>query len=117
VNQDQLIVLCLKAAEVSGLVTITAFIACYSRWAKWHRNPIGRTIVIKDLLLIIAFIPSLLSLFFRFNRLTSHVAAWIDIAMLGLISPVMIWRIAVFRRIHKAGQQAPGVKDWDDGSG
>ena len=58
-NQDQLIVLCLKAAEVSGLVTITAFIACYSRWAKWHRNPIGRTIVIKDLLLIIAFIPSL----------------------------------------------------------
>jgi hypothetical protein len=111
VSQDQAIVLCLKIVEVSGLVTITAFITCYSRWASWIHNAIGRTIVIKDLLLVVAFIPSLLSLFLNFNRLTSHIAAWIDISMLGLISPVMIWRIFVFRSIHRSGQREDGSND------
>lgn len=103
-TQDDAIILAFKAAEVSGLVTITFFIICYSTWARWWSNQIGRTIVVKDLLLIVVFIPSVLSLFLDFNRLTSHIAAWTDIAMIGLISPVMIWRTVVFWRIHKAGR-------------
>lgn len=103
-TQDQAIILAFKAAEVSGIVTIAVFVACYSLWAKWWANPIGRTIVVKDLLLVAAFVPSLLSLFLNFNRLTSHIAAWTDIAMIGLISPVMAWRTWVFWRIHKAGR-------------
>ncbi len=103
-SQDEAILLAFKVVEVASVVTIVAFVACYTRWAAWYRNPIGRTIVIKDLLLIIAFIPSILSLFWTFNRLTSHIAAWLDVAMIGLISPVMIWRIFVFGKIHKAGK-------------
>ena len=107
-TQDDAIILCFKVVEVAGLVAIAAFIGCYSLWARWWANPIGRTIVVKDLLLIIVFIPSLLSLFLDFNRLTSHIAAWIDVAMIGLISPVMAWRIIVFRRIHKDGKREDG---------
>jgi HNH endonuclease len=104
-TQDQVIILCFKVGEVAALVTIVAFIACYSRWAAWWQNAVGRTIVIKDLLLIIVFIPTLLSLFFNFSRLTSRIAAWSDIAMIALISPVMIWRIVVFWKIHKKGRR------------
>ena len=112
-TQDQDIILCFKVAEVCGIVTIAAFVLCYSRWAPWWRNAIGRTIVIKDLLLIVAFIPSLLSLFLQFNRLTSHLAAWLDVAMISLISPVMLWRIWVFRKIHEQGRIPPD----DEGGG
>ena len=102
-TQAQAIILCLKIVEISGLVTISAFIACYSIWAAWWRDAIGRTIVIKDLLLILAFIPTTLSVFLQFSRLTSNIAAWTDIAVIGLISPVMCWRIWVWWHIHKSG--------------
>lgn len=108
-TQEQAIIPAFKVVEVSGLVTIAAFVTCYTRWAAWYRNAIGRTIVIKDLLLVIAFIPSVLSLFLNFSRLTSHIAAWSDIAMIGLISPVMIWRIVVFGRIHRNGKRGDGM--------
>jgi hypothetical protein len=110
VSQDDAIILAFKVAEVASVLSIAAFILFYSRWASWWSNAIGRTIVIKDLLLIIAFIPSILSLFFRFSRLTSHVAAWLDVAMIGLIAPVMIWRTFVFWRIHRDGN---GTNDED----
>lgn len=112
-SQDQIILLCFKIIEIGGLVTITAFICCYSRWARWWKNPIGRTLVAKDIALILVFIPSVLSIFLRFNRLTSHIAAWSDIAMIGSISPVMIWRTAVFWKIHKAGKLARLTGDKD----
>ncbi len=105
VTQDDVILLCFKVVEVASVVTIVAFVACYSAWAPWWREAIGRTIVIKDLLLLAAFIPSILSIFLHFNRLTSHIAAWVDVAVIGLIAPVMCWRILVFRKIHRDGKK------------
>jgi len=100
-TQDQAIILAFKVAEVASLVTIIAFVVCYSRWAKWWRNPIGRTIVFKDLALVLVLIPSILSIFIDFNRLTSHIAAWCDVVSFGAIPVIMCWRIAVFWRIHR----------------
>lgn len=100
-SQDQWITFCFKVIEVSAIVTIAGFIACYSMWAAWWRDPVGRTIVVKDALLIIVFIPSVLSIFLHFSRLSSRIAAWSDVAMLGLIAPVMLWRIYVFWKIHR----------------
>jgi hypothetical protein len=108
VSQDQWITLCYKIAVVGALLTIPAFVLCYSRWASWWRDPVGRTIVAKDLLLAFALIPVALSLFLQFSRLTSRVAAWTDIALIGLISPVMIWRIAVFWKLHRQGPRTGG---------
>lgn len=102
-SQDQAIILAFKIVEVTSVAAIAVFVACYSAWADWWTDAIGRTIVIKDLLLVIAFTPSILSLFFHFSRLTSHIAAWVDVAMIGLIAPVMTWRVFVFWKIHKTG--------------
>src|SRR6185312_15046768 len=99
---EQAIVLAFKVVEVASVVTIATFIACYSRWARWHSNPIGRTIVYKDIALILILIPSILSIFINFNRLTSHIAAWFDVASFGLVPVIMVWRTLVFRKIHQA---------------
>jgi hypothetical protein len=104
VTQDQAITLAFKVVEVASVVTIGAFVACYSAWARWWENAIGRTIVAKDMALILVLLPSILSIFLHFNRLTSHVAAWFDLASLGAIPVIMVWRIIVWRKIHKAGQ-------------
>lgn len=106
-SQDQAIQLALKIVLTSGIVSILAFIADYWRLAPWWKNPIGRTIVIKDFLLILCLLPPVVSLFFQFNRLTSNVAAWIDISDFGLLTPCMIWRIVVWERIHR-GKDRPG---------
>ena len=105
-SQEQAIILAFKIVEVASVVTIAAFIACYSRWAAWWRNPIGRTIVLKDVALVLVLIPSILSIFVDFNRLTSHIAAWFDVAAFALVPVIMIWRIVVFRKIHRAGMLA-----------
>ena len=110
-TQDQAILLAFKVVEVASVVTIAAFIACYSRWAKWWANPIGRTIVYKDIALILVLIPSILSIFIDFNRLTSHIAAWFDVGSFALVPVIMVWRIAVFRKIHKDGPQESAPPD------
>ena len=106
-SQDQVILLLFRVVTIAGLVAIGAFVGQYTMLAPWWRNAIGRTLVIKDLLLMLILVPTVLSLFFQFNRLTSHIAAWIDIVFLGLLTPVMLWRMAVFYRIHrdKAGDK------------
>jgi hypothetical protein len=115
VTQDQAIILCFKIVEVASVATIVSFVACYTLWAPWYRNAIGRTIVIKDLLLIVVFIPSILSIFLHYNRLTSHIAAWLDVAMIGLISPVMIWRTYIFWKIHRDGKRGDAMPSDQEG--
>ena len=107
-TQDDAIVLAFKVVEIASVVTIAAFILCYSRWAPWFRNPIGRTIVLKDFALILVLLPSILSIFFSFNRLTSHIAAWFDVGSLALVPIIMIWRIFVFRKIHHDARRIGG---------
>jgi len=107
-TQDQAITLAFKAVEIASVVTIAAFIAYYSRVAAWWRNPIGRTIVYKDVALILVLIPSILSIFLHFNRLSSHIAAWFDVGSFALVPVIMVWRIVVWRRIHKAGNEPGG---------
>jgi hypothetical protein len=111
-TQDQVIILAFKVVEVASIVTIAAFVAYYSRVANWWDNPIGRTIVCKDIALILVLIPSLLSIFFHFSRLTSYIAAWFDVASFALVPVIMCWRIAVWRKIHRAGKLPR-----DDGEG
>jgi hypothetical protein len=104
VNQEQAIVLAFKIAEIASLVSISAFVGYYTMIAHWWKNPVGRTIVAKDLALILVFLPSVLSMFFRFNRLTSYIAAWIDVGSFALVPVIMTWRIIVWRRLHRLGR-------------
>lgn len=110
-SQDQWIILLFKIILIVDVLAIAGFVIEYWRLAPWWRNPIGRTIVIKDLLLMFALLPSVLSIFFQFNRLDSVIAAWVDVVLIGLIGPVMIWRSVVWQRIH--GRKIPD--EWGDG--
>ena len=110
-TQDQVVLLCFKVVEIASVVTIGAFIAYYSKAAAWWSNPIGRTIVIKDIAIILVLLPSILSIFFHFSRLTSHIAAWFDIGSFALVPAVICWRIVVFRKIHQAGGSASDGND------
>lgn len=96
-----MIILLYRVVLISNVISILSFILYYSKKAPWWNNSIGRTIVAKDMLLLLASVPPVLSLFFSFNRLTSQVAAWVDLVFLGLIAPVMVWRILVFRKASK----------------
>lgn len=96
-----LLILLTKITLIADVVAIIIFIADYSRLAPWWRNPVGRTIVIKDLLLLGVISLVVMSVFFQFSRLTSEVASWIQIAMLGGMALAMIWRVAVFERLHR----------------
>ena len=100
-TQVQWMLLLLRIALVADAVTIFAFGVDYTRLARWYKDPIGRTIMIQEILLLIIMVPTALSLFFQFSRLNSDVSAWIDIAAFGLLAPVMAWRIVVFERIHR----------------
>lgn len=108
-SQDQWILLLFKIVLCADVVATAGFVAVYwrlTRGGMW-RNQIGRTIAVKDILLVLCLLPSIMSLFFHFSRLTSHVAAWIDVALFGLIAPVMCWRIIVWARIHREKRNDP----------
>ena len=107
-SQDQALLLLFKVVLVADLAALALFVADYTRLASWWSNPIGRTLVIKDLLLGAALTPSVLSLFWHFNRLTSRIAAWVDIALFAGIAIVMVWRTVVFERIHREKRNGDG---------
>lgn len=81
-----------------------------TKGAAWG-NPIGRTLIAKTLLIAGLFIPQILSLFFNLNRLDSHIAAWADVTLIGLVAPVMIWRSAVWVRLSRRGGGAGAAED------
>lgn len=110
-TQLQLIVLLLKAFLITGFVSLTSWVAIYTKLAKWWRTPVGLTLVIETLLIAGLFIPTTLSLFFTIN---TYVAGWVDVALIGLVAPVMIWRSVVWirealpsRRTPPGGSQMP----------
>jgi hypothetical protein len=100
-TQDQLIMLLYKIVLIAGEVSVFGFVAVYSALAPWWRNPLGRTIVQLDLLIGAAMMLSILSLFFNFNRLTSHIAAWFDMGIFLLITLTLLARIPLFIKMHR----------------
>jgi hypothetical protein len=104
VTQEQAIILGFKISDVASLAAIAAFVAYYTKAARWWKNPVGRTIVAKDVALILVLLPSVLSIFFRFNRLTSYIAAWFDVASFALVPVIMTWRIVVWRNMSRLGR-------------
>lgn len=105
-TQEQLIIALFKADLIADIVAVVLFTVVYSLLAPWWRNPIGRTLVVMDILVGAAVCPSVLSLFWSFNRLTSLIAAWADVAVFGAIALVILARIPLWIRLHK--------KDADD---
>jgi hypothetical protein len=104
VTQVQLLVLLLKIFLISGFVTLTGWIVLYTCLAPWWRNPVGRTLVTKTALIAALFVPTTLNLFFNFSRFDSEIAAWIQVVLIGLVTPVMCWRSLVWIKLHRSGR-------------
>lgn len=98
-TQDQWVILLLKIGVIAGFISLVSWIVVYSLLADWRHNAIGRTLVAKTALIAMLLIPFSLSLFFRLNRLDSRATAWADVVLIGAITPVMLWRIAVWLRL------------------
>jgi hypothetical protein len=103
-TQAQWLVLTLRVALIAGFVSLVGWIVLYSVLADWWKNPIGRTLVAKTALIAGLFVPSILALFFRLGRQDSYIAGWVDVGLIGLVTPVMCWRSLVWWRLHRAGK-------------
>jgi hypothetical protein len=105
-SQTQAIVLLLKIGLIAGLASIVAWIAVYHALTGggWRKNPIGLTLVAEAALVALLFVPQILSLFFHLNRLDSRIAAWSDVVLIGLVAPVMLWRLITWIRLDRAGR-------------
>jgi hypothetical protein len=104
VTQDAWLILAFKVALISGFVSLAGWVALYSCLAKWWANPIGRTLVRLAALTGALYVPTGLSLFFHLSRLDSRLVGWVDFGLVALVTPEMLWRSAVWWRLHKAGR-------------
>lgn len=100
-SQEQVIILLFQISTMAVVLSTLAFIIIYTKLAPWWKSDIGKTLVYKDIMLLLAFIPTTLSLFFHFSRLTSNVAAYIDIGTFFGIAAIMVWRIKIWVATHR----------------
>jgi hypothetical protein len=114
-TQESLLLLLLKIFLIADVASISLFVGDYSRLYRWWTNAMGRTIVLKDLFLLVVISLTAMSVFWRFSRLTSQVAAWVQIAALGAMALVMLWRVVVLERIHR--QRNRGGDDGENDHG
>ena len=105
-SQAGWLVLALKVALIAGFISLAGWIILYSAIQDWWASPIGRTLVVKTTLIALLFIPTTLALFFHLSRADSWAAGWVQVTLIGLVSPVMWWRSAVWWRLHRAGRLA-----------
>lgn len=103
-TQAAWLILAFKVTVIAGFVSLAGWVALYSFLADWWRNPIGRTLVAKTALIALLFIPTALSLFFKLSRIGSYIAGWVDVGLIGLVTPVMLWRSVIWVRLHRAGR-------------
>lgn len=95
----------LEMSLIESCVCILIWIVAYTFLEKWWRHQIGWTLVLTKVLFFGALFLVVLSIYLSFSRYTSEVAAWIQIALIGLVGPVMIWRTILWVNISRAGKR------------
>lgn len=76
-------------------------------WNSGWRNVIGRTLLAKTSLLAGLLALTAVSLFLPLDAPWRLALSWAGVILLGLIGPVMVWRLLVFRKVSKAVQACP----------
>lgn len=99
-TQDQVIILAFKVVLLAGEAATILWIGVYTYLARWWKNPLGVTVVRLAALVALVLIPSILSLFFRFSRTTSRLAAWIDVVIFAVITVELLHRTPMWIRLH-----------------
>jgi hypothetical protein len=102
-----------RTVVLAAMAGTIAFVTIYTHLARWWHNPIGRTIVAVDAAVFMALLPIALSLFFTFSRLTSQLAAGLDLAAISSIPISMGWRIWAWLRLPRVPGQDSGSYEED----
>ena len=112
-TQAQLIVLLLKIFLISGFVSLAGWVALYT-WLTGGQNwrtPVGQTLVIKSMLVAATFLVVALGAFFPWFGRHPLVTGWIDVVLIGGVTPTMLLRSATWLRLHRAGHLAGESRD------
>lgn len=109
-NQAMDLISAVKWSEVAFAAVIAVFLYVYTVLAPWWRNPIGRTVAYKDIII-------LWLLAVGFGNLWLHlpvtVTLWFYLAGLLCGTAVMAWRCVVFtRERHEALKRAADSEGW-----
>jgi hypothetical protein len=115
VTNDPLITLLLRIGTVSAFCSIVAWVIIYTILAPWWRDPIGRALVIKSILIAALLIPTTLALFFHSTPMDSRAAAWVYVGLVGAITPAMIWRSVVWIKASRRDMAAGAPPVHSDG--
>ena len=107
-SQTQLLILGFKITLIGGEVAALLWIGVYTYLAKWWDNPIGATVTRFAIYIAALYIPSILSLFFHLNRLTSLAVGWFDVAVFAVVAAELLRRVPLWIRLHlrRDGQQS-----------
>lgn len=103
-TQLALITLLFKIFLVTGFLSLAGWVVLYTFLAPWFRDPVGRTLVAKTSLIAGTFLVAGLGEFFPWFRTHPLTLGWIDVALIGAVTPVMAWRSAVWIKLHRAGR-------------
>jgi hypothetical protein len=102
----------------ASTVLVLIFVVQYTLSAPWWRDPVGRTVVAKDICLLFLLIPACILLVWP-HAFTPMEVAVIDLISLGGVAVVMVWRCVVWFKInppwpfpHKSGEPRTHLPRW-----
>ena len=104
-GQLHLLVILLKIALPFGFFGLIQWVAVYTVLERrWYRQAIGQTLVTKTLIVAALLMLTSLSVYFNLNRYDEIWVAWIEVALIFSIFPVMVWRSVVWVRTSRMGR-------------
>jgi hypothetical protein len=109
VTQAQWQMLASKVTVLAAIVTLTSWVIVYTNLANWWTDHVGRTFAFKTIILIFLLVLTVPEMFWTLTRDEIVGLTWVQIALVALISPVMVWRIVVF--LHERGD-ATWLRQW-----
>lgn len=105
-TQMALIILLLKIFLITGFVSLAGWVGLYT-WmtgGKVWASPLGQTLVIKSVLVAATFAAIALPAFVPWLHFHPLVMGWIDVGLIGAVTPVMLARSWIWVRLYRAGR-------------
>jgi hypothetical protein len=95
------LIIAAKICDVFALTGTIAWLIYYTRTSRWWTNWLSINFAVKTLIIGAFSALTAVSLFLQMNRGDSIAVAWCQVILLGVIGPVMLQRIWLFR--HRSG--------------
>lgn len=88
-----------RSVEIAALVLAVLFVAQYTWYSPWWRDPIGRTVVAEAVAVFLSLAPGLFESYFTLTTTEYVVMLWFNFAFIALIPAIFAWRILVWHKL------------------